>query len=74
MLNLFIGVIINGMEETNREEEIRELNRIRNEVHGLSIEDEVNIISEDINRINESIKLLKAKLTDVAKSAQKSLA
>ncbi len=62
MLNLFIGVIISGMEETNREEEIKELAKIRAEVHGLSLEDEINLVSEDINKINDNLKLLKRRL------------
>jgi voltage-gated sodium channel len=62
MLNLFIGVIISGMEETNREEEVKELAKIRAEVHGLSLEDEINLISEDINKINDNLKLLKRRL------------
>jgi hypothetical protein len=40
---------------------------IRSEVHGLSFEDEINLISEDINRINENLKLLKQKLVEVSK-------
>lgn len=62
MLNLFIGVIINGMEETNKEEEIKELARIRHEMQGMSLEEEITLISEDINKINENLKLLKNRL------------
>jgi hypothetical protein len=51
------------MEETNREEEVKELARLKSEVHGLSLEEEVNIISEDINKINESLKMLKKRLS-----------
>ncbi|MCI0717106.1 MAG: ion transporter [Chlorobi bacterium] len=69
VLNLFIGVIINGMEETRREEEIRELAKIRHEFHKITIEDEINIISEDINKINENLKLLKKRLADASKPA-----
>lgn len=71
MLNLFIGVIINGMEETNREEEVKELARIRAEVKRLSLEEEINLISEDINKINENLKLLKKRLagTEALKSS-----
>lgn len=67
MLNLFIGVIINGMEETNKEEEIKELAKIRHEMKGLSLEEEINLISEDINKINDSLKLLKNRLNTISK-------
>lgn len=59
MLNLFIGVIINGMEETNKEEEIKELAKIREQLKNISVEEEINLIAEDLNKINESLKLLK---------------
>lgn len=59
MLNLFIGVIINGMEETNKEEEIKQLAKIREQLKNISIEEEINLISEKLNSINESLKLLK---------------
>lgn len=62
MLNLFIGVIINGMEETHKEEEVKELARIRHEMKGMSVEEEITLISEDINKINENLKLLKNRL------------
>lgn len=62
MLNLFIGVIINGMEETHKEEEVKELSRIRHDVKSISIEEEITLISEDIDKINENLKLLKKRL------------
>jgi voltage-gated sodium channel len=65
MLNLFIGVIINGMEETNKEEEIKELARIRHEMKGMSLDEEITLITEDINKINESLKLLKNRLNHI---------
>jgi hypothetical protein len=63
MLNLFIGIIINGMEETNREEAVKEIARIRGELHKISIEEEINLIQSDIERINESLKLLKNRIS-----------
>ncbi|MBE2217895.1 MAG: ion transporter [Ignavibacteria bacterium] len=65
MLNLFIGVIINGMEETNKEEEIKELAKIREQVKNISLEEEINLISEDLNKINENLKLLKNRMNPV---------
>lgn len=62
MLNLFIGVIINGMEETNKEEEIKELAKIREQLKNISVEQEINLIAEDLNKINESLKLLKNRI------------
>jgi voltage-gated sodium channel len=62
VLNLFIGVIVSGMEETNREEEVKELAKIRAELHGISLEDEISLISEDIGKINENLTLLKNRL------------
>lgn len=62
MLNLFIGVIINGMEETNKEEEIKELAKIREQLKNISVEEEINLIAEDLNKINESLKLLKNRI------------
>ncbi len=73
MLNLFIGVIISGMEETNREEKVKELKKIRAEFHGLSLEDEINLISEDLNNINENLKLLKTKLNTATESTKTEL-
>ena len=63
MLNLFIGIIINGMEETNREEAVKEIARIRGELHKISIEEEINLIQSDIERINESLILLKNRIS-----------
>lgn len=65
MLNLFIGVIINGMEETNKEEEIKELAKIREQIKNISLEEEIILISEDLNKINENLKLLKNRLNVV---------
>ncbi len=65
MLNLFIGVIINGMEETNKEEEIKELAKLREQVKNISMEEEINMISEDLNKINENLKLLKNRMNTV---------
>jgi len=65
MLNLFIGVIINGMEETNKEEEIKELARIREQVKNISVEEEINLISVDLNKINENLKLLKNRMNTI---------
>ncbi len=62
MLNLFIGVIISGMEETNKEEEIKELARIREELKSITVEEEINLIAEDLNKINENLKLLKNRI------------
>jgi voltage-gated sodium channel len=62
VLNLFIGVIVSGMEETNRDEEVKELAKIRAELHGISLEDEISLISEDISKINENLRLLKNRL------------
>lgn len=66
MLNLFIGVIINGMEETHKEEEGKELAKIRAELKGISIEEEITLISQDINKINDNLKLLKKRLNTVS--------
>lgn len=63
MLNLFIGIIINGMEETNREETIKELAKIREQLHGISLEEEINLIQQDIEKINENLKLLKNRIS-----------
>lgn len=68
MLNLFIGVIINGMEETNKEEEIKELAKIREQVKNISLEEEINLISEDLNKINDNLKLLKNRM-NIAKAS-----
>jgi len=68
MLNLFIGVIINGMEETNKEEEIKELAKIREQIKNISLEEEIILISEDLNKINENLKLLKNRLNVVKAS------
>jgi len=68
MLNLFIGVIINGMEETNKEEENKELAKIREQIKNISLEEEIILISEDLNKINENLKLLKNRLNVVKAS------
>ena len=65
MLNLFIGVIINGMEETHEEEEIKEIAKIRETLKNITLEDEINLISEDLNKINDNLKLLKNRLNTV---------
>ncbi len=68
MLNLFIGVIISGMEETNKEEEIKELARIREELKNITVEEEINLIAEDLNKINENLKLLKNRINTTHKA------
>ena len=68
MLNLFIGVIISGMEETNKEEEIEELARIREELKNITVEEEINLIAEDLNKINENLKLLKNRINTTHKA------
>lgn len=68
MLNLFIGVIISGMEETNKEEEIKELARIREELKSITVEEEINLIAEDLNKINENLKLLKNRINTTSRS------
>ena len=68
MLNLFIGVIISGMEETNKEEEIKELARIREELKTITVEEEINLIAEDLNKINENLKLLKNRINTTHKA------
>ncbi|HWA06575.1 MAG TPA: ion transporter [Ignavibacteria bacterium] len=68
MLNLFIGVIISGMEETNKEEEIKELARIREELKNITVEEEINLIAEDLNKINENLKLLKNRINTTSRS------
>lgn len=65
MLNLFIGVIINGMEETHKEEEVKELARIREQLKDISLEQEINLISQDLNKINENLKLLKNRVNSL---------
>ena len=65
MLNLFIGVIINGMVETHEEEEIKEIAKIRETLKNITLEDEINLISEDLNKINDNLKLLKNRLNTV---------
>lgn len=67
MLNLFIGVIISGMEETNKEEEIKELARIREELKNITVEEEINLIAEDLNKINENLKLLKNRINSTSR-------
>lgn len=62
MLNLFIGVIISGMEETNKEEEIKELAKIKEQLKNISVEEEINLIAEDLNKINDSLRLLKNRI------------
>lgn len=68
MLNLFIGVIISGMEETNKEEEIKELARIREELKNITVEEEINLIAEDLNKINENLKLLKNRINTTTRA------
>lgn len=68
MLNLFIGVIISGMEETNKEEEIKELARIREELKSITVEEEINLIAEDLNKINENLKLLKNRINTTSRA------
>ncbi len=59
MLNLFIGVIINGMEETRKEAETAELALQRNDLNKLSLSDEIGLLEKELSQLSGHLKLLK---------------
>jgi voltage-gated sodium channel len=59
VLNLFIGVIINGMDETRKEAEKLEMDKQRLKLDKLSFKEEIGIIEKELEEVNNHLKLLK---------------
>lgn len=61
VLNLFIGVILSGMNEMQLEHSARELARKRAE-GSLTLADELHLIMSDLQNLNEQMKLIRKRL------------
>ena len=44
---------------------VKEIAKIRETLKNITVEDEINLISEDLNKINDNLKLLKNRLNTV---------
>lgn len=63
MLNLFIGVIINGMDETRKEAEKLEMQEERKKLDKLSVKEEISLVEKELTDVSEHLKLLKSRLS-----------
>jgi voltage-gated sodium channel len=61
ILNLFIGVIMNGMDEMRSEAETAELAK-RREAGSISVADEIRLIDDKIDELRKSLAVLNARL------------
>ena len=62
ILNLFIGVILNGMSEMQREEELRKLAEERAQ-ENLSPVDEVHLLMSEMDSVKSQLEILRVKLS-----------
>ena len=62
MLNLFIGVIINGMDETRKEAETAEMAGKRNDLNSLTLKQEISLVEKELADVSEHLKLLKNRI------------
>lgn len=63
MLNLFIGVIINSMDEIRKEAEEKELATQNNVLKETGFNDELNLMEKQIKNLNDNFNILRAKLS-----------
>lgn len=59
MLNLFIGVIVNGMHETQRENELAERRKHLDQLGHLTLGDEIKLIEHEMDKLKEQMQALR---------------
>lgn len=69
ILNMLIGVIINGIDEVKEENENKEIAR-KKEAQNLTIQDELVIIQQRLAEVGEEFKQLSHRITDLQKKKQ----
>ena len=62
ILNLFIGVIMNGMDEMKEEAEMEALAKEREKEEGLSVDKEIDLIDQQLKDVSTALKLLKIRI------------
>ena len=67
IMNLFIGVIMTGMDEARNEERMRYQISMR-ERDEVSLEEEINIINEQLGDLQEHLKVLQRRLSPADKN------
>ncbi len=63
MLNLFIGVIISGMDETRKEAETADMKGILNDLSSITLKEEICLVEKKLADASEHLKLLKNRIT-----------
>jgi voltage-gated sodium channel len=63
ILNLFIGVIMNGMDEVRREEYLNEMAATRRQ-DKISLHDEISLINEQLANLQKHLDVLQHRLID----------
>ena len=59
MLNLFIGVVVNGMHETQREQEMTERRQHLDQLGHLTLGDEMKLIEHELDKLKEQMQALR---------------
>jgi len=62
MLNLFIGVIINGMHETQRDNELAEHRKHLDQLGHLTLSDEIKLIEHELDKLKEQMQTLRVRV------------
>ena len=62
VLNLFIGIIMNGMDEARQDAEMEELARARHEQR-VSMEDEIRVMHTQLSEIQQALLVLQRRIT-----------
>jgi hypothetical protein len=61
MLNLFIGVIINSMEEAHDEQAAEAREKSMEETGHLSVEDELVLVEEQLKTLQQQLRLIRTR-------------
>jgi len=59
MLNLFIGVVVNGMHETQREQELAVRRQHLDQLGQLTLGDEMKLIEHELDKLKEQMQALR---------------
>ncbi|MEM6821906.1 MAG: ion transporter [Verrucomicrobiota bacterium] len=62
MLNLFIGVIMNGMQETQMEQQEQQLRQLQNSVSSESLTEELSELTDQMDQLRQRLEALKKRI------------
>jgi voltage-gated sodium channel len=71
MLNLFIGVIISGMQETQREAEAAEREKHRAQLHHITLGDELKLLEHQLEQFQRQLQALRLRTDRVPPSSDR---